>query len=263
MPTLQHAAPQYAAQIPEIRRISVQDLNWALAEGWKDFLATRGDLIVIGLLYPIICLVAVFMTFNDPLLPLLFPLVAGLSIVGPAAASGFYELARRREEKRDTSWWHFLDPLNGRSRLPLAVLTGGLGVLMIAWLLGAYAIYAATFGADTPMRVGDLFGRLFTTRAGWTLIVLGNLAGFAFAVASLVFAVVSFPMVVDKSVDPGLAVRTSLAAVRKNPYEVFGWGLRVAALLLIGLLPAAIGLAVVLPWLGYSTWHLYTRLVVR
>jgi uncharacterized membrane protein len=24
-----------------------------------------------------------------------------------------------------------------------------------------------------------------------------------------------------------------------------------------------IGLAVVLPWLGYSTWHLYTRLVDR
>ena len=25
----------------------------------------------------------------------------------------------------------------------------------------------------------------------------------------------------------------------------------------------AIGLAVVLPWLGYATWHLYTRTVVR
>jgi uncharacterized membrane protein len=29
------------------------------------------------------------------------------------------------------------------------------------------------------------------------------------------------------------------------------------------LLPFAIGLAVVLPWLGYATWHLYTRVVVR
>lgn len=256
------ATPNDAA-IPEIRQIHLSDLSWALTEGWKDFTEKRGDLIVIGLLYPIICIVAAVVTFNDPLLPLFFPLVAGLSIAGPAAASGFYELARRREEGRDSSWWHFLDPLNGRSRLPLAMLTAGLAVLFIGWLFVAYAIYAATFGADAPLRVGDVLGRLFTTRAGWEMIVLGNLAGFGFAVATLIFAVVSFPMVVDKPVDAGLALRTSIAAFRRNPGVVFGWGLRVAALLLLGLIPLAIGLAVVLPWLGYATWHLYTRLVVR
>ncbi|MEN2787932.1 DUF2189 domain-containing protein [Sphingomonas qilianensis] len=263
MATLQHTAAFPASELTEVRKITVSDLNWALAEGWKDFLAKRGDLIVIGLLYPVICLVAAVVTFNDPLLPLFFPLVAGLSILGPAAASGFYELARRREENRDSSWWHFLDPLNGRSRLPLAMLTAGLAALMVGWLVTAYAIYDLTFGADQPLRIGDVFGRLFTTEAGWTLIILGNLAGAPFAIATLVFALVSFPMVVDRPVDAGLAVRTSLAAARKNPREVFGWGLRVAGLLFLGLLPLAIGLAVVLPWLGYATWHLYTRLVVR
>lgn len=257
------AAVAHDADPSEIRRITTGDLRWALAEGWKDFQDKRGHLLFIGLLYPVICLIAVVVTFNDPLLPLFFPLVAGLSIAGPAVASGFYELARRREEGRDSSWWHFLDPLNGRSRTPLAILTGGLAVLFVGWLIAAYAIYAVTFGVDTPLRVSDFLGRLFTTPEGWTLIVLGNLAGAAFAIATLVFAVVSFPMVVDKPVDAGLAVRTSLAAARKNPREVLGWGARVAGLLLLGLLPAAIGLAVVLPWLGYATWHLYTRLVVR
>ncbi|MDB5579361.1 MAG: hypothetical protein JWR80_4537, partial [Bradyrhizobium sp.] len=78
-----------------------------------------------------------------------------------------------------------------------------------------------------------------------------------------VCSVVAFPMVVDKPVDAGVALRTSWKAVRKNPRETFGWGVRVALLLLVGLIPLAIGLAVVLPWLGYATWHLYTRLVVR
>jgi uncharacterized membrane protein len=41
------------------------------------------------------------------------------------------------------------------------------------------------------------------------------------------------------------------------------WGAIVAALLIAGSIPFFIGLAVVLPWLGYSTWHLYTRLVDR
>lgn len=252
-----------ATDLPEVRRIDARDLNWALAEGWKDFRAKRGDLIFLGLLYPIICAVAVALAFNDRLLPLFFPLVAGLSIAGPAVASGFYELARRREEGRDSSWQHFLDPLSGRSRLPLAMLTVMLAAVFLAWLGIAYAIYALTFGAHAPMQASDFFGRLFTTAEGWQLIVLGNLAGLAFAVVTLVVAVVSFPMVVDKPVDAAVAVRTSLKAVRENPREVFGWGLRVAALLLLGMIPAAIGLAVVLPWLGYATWHLYTRLVVR
>lgn len=257
------ASPSPTTTSPEVRRISASDLQWALAEGWRDFRDKRGDLLFLGLLYPIVCGVAVLLAFNAPLLPLLFPLVAGLSIAGPAVASGFYELAKRREEGRDASWWHFLDPLNGRSRWPLALLTLGIAALFVAWLAIAYLIYQATFGAEGAMRPGDVLDRLFTTAAGWRLIVLGNLAGGVFAVVTLVVAIVSFPMVVDKPVDAGVALRTSLRAVRENPREVFGWGLRVAGLLVLGLLPAAIGLAVVLPWLGYSTWHLYTRLVVR
>ena len=41
------------------------------------------------------------------------------------------------------------------------------------------------------------------------------------------------------------------------------WGLIVAALLVIGSIPAFVGLAVVLPVLGYATWHLYAHTVVR
>ena len=41
------------------------------------------------------------------------------------------------------------------------------------------------------------------------------------------------------------------------------WGLTVLGLLVLGSIPLFVGLAFVLPWLGYSTWHLYTRLVDR
>lgn len=256
------SAPATPSGLPEIRRIGKSDIDWALAEGWKDFREKRGDLIVIGLLYPVVCLVAAFVTFNDPLLPLFFPLVAGLSIAGPAAASGFYELARRREEGLESSWWHFLDPLKGRSRTPIAILTLGLAGLFIAWLIAAYVIYTLTLGAEAPLRLSEV-GRLFTTGAGWTMIVVGHLVGLVFAAIALVFAWVSFPMVVDQPVDAMTAVRTSSAAARRNPREAIGWGIRVGVLLVLGTLPFAIGLAIVLPWLGYATWHLYTRLVVR
>lgn len=260
-------SPPYAVptstELPKIRKIGSDDINWALARGWEDFREKRGDLIFVGLLYPLICFVAVVLALNEPLLPLLFPLVAGLSLAGPAAASGFYELARRREAGLESSWWHFLDPLKGRSRLPLMLLTMGLGAVFVAWLVVAYLIYTVTFGLSGPMQVSDVFGRLFTTRQGIELIVIGNLAGLGFAVVALIYAAVSFPMVVDKPVDASVAIQTSVRAFSANPAVMLGWGFRIVLLLALGLLPAAIGLAVVLPWLGYSTWHLYTRLVVR
>ena len=36
-----------------------------------------------------------------------------------------------------------------------------------------------------------------------------------------------------------------------------------AALLVLGSIPLFVGLAVVLPVLGYATWHLYAHAVVR
>ncbi|MBY8829218.1 DUF2189 domain-containing protein [Hephaestia mangrovi] len=252
-----------AADLPEIRTIHVADLRWALAQGWRDLTHKRSDLVLAGLFYPLICAVAVYVAFNQPLLPLLFPLVAGLSIAGPAVASGFYEIARREEEGRDAGWAHFFDPMRGRAREPLVALAFGLGLMWLAWLAVAWAIYGATMGYATPDGMGDFLARVFSTPQGWALIVLGNLAGLAFALTTLASSVIAFPMVVDQQVEAGTAIRTSLAAFRHNPRVMLGWGLRVATLLALGMIPFAIGLAVVLPWLGYATWHLYTRTVVR
>ncbi|MGL4314777.1 MAG: DUF2189 domain-containing protein [Sphingomonas sp.] len=263
MPAIDAARPSLAAPQIEVRRIGFKDVGWALAEGWRDFRAKRGDLIFAGLLYPVICLIAIVTTVNDPLLPLFFPLVAGVSIAGPAVASGFYELARRREDGEDASWSHFLDPLKGRSRLPLLLLTMMLAALFVGWLLAAYVIYDAIFAGSAPMHISDALPRLIGSSEGVSLIVIGNLVGLGFAIVTLVTSWLSFPMVVDKPVDALTAVETSLRAARVNLATLTGWGLCVALLLLVGTIPLGIGLAVVLPWLGYATWHLYTRVVAR
>ncbi len=39
------------------------------------------------------------------------------------------------------------------------------------------------------------------------------------------------------------------------------WGFIVSALLVIGMIPLFVGLAVVMPVLGHATWHLYRKVV--
>jgi uncharacterized membrane protein len=249
--------------LPRVGRIGEADLNWALAEGWKDFRARRGDVLLLPVIYPLAGFAAAALALNKSLLPMLFPAVAGLSLLGPAVAVGFYELARRREAGLESSWGHFIDPLRGRGRTALGVLTIGLLVVFAAWLGAASIIFHATIGAAGALSLSDFVRRLFTTPAGWTMIVVGNLVGFAFAVASLAGTLVSFPMVIDRPVSAATAVSTSLRAVALNPAVTASWGLRVAALLLLGCAPLFLGLLIVLPVLGYATWHLYTRLIPR
>ena len=95
------------------------------------------------------------------------------------------------------------------------------------------------------------------------MIVIGGVIGALFAAIVLALSVVSMPLLVDSKVSAADAVRTSVRATRENAGVMLRWGIIVAALLVVGSIPLFIGLAVVLPWLGYSTWHLYTRLVDR
>ena len=42
---------------------------------------------------------------------------------------------------------------------------------------------------------------------------------------------------------------------------MIGWGIVIAALVIIAMLPFFLGLIVVLPVLGHATWHLYVKLI--
>jgi uncharacterized membrane protein len=250
-------------QPPSIRTISRADLSWALREGWADFLEKRGDIVLVAILYPLLMLAMAWVALGNGLFPLLMPLTAGLSLLGPIVAVGFYELARRREEGRDAGWAHFLDPFRGPSAAQIIPLGIFLGLLFLAWIAVAWAIYQITLGTLQPADPATFVRLLFTTSEGWQLILFGNLAGFVFAAITLVTTVVSFPLLVDRPIDLVIAVQTSLRAARRNPVEIAIWGLTVAVLLALACIPLFVGLVVALPVLGYASWHLYTRLVDR
>lgn len=252
-----------AAPALPVRTISRSDLSASLSEGLNDFLSMRGDLIFVGLLYPLIGIVAAFITLGGALLPLFFPIAAGIGLLGPVAAIGFYELAKRREQGLDASWRHFLDARKRPAFDDIVSVSALLVTLFMLWVVTAAVLYVALWGSQPPASLSAFLTRLFTTEEGWALIIIGNLIGLGFAAAVLAVSVASLPMLVDRDVSAGTAVATSIAAVRANKVVMARWGIIVAAMLVLGSIPFFIGLAVVLPWLGYATWHLYTRLVDR
>ena len=107
-------------------------------------------------------------------------------------------------------------------------------------------------GGAEPASLGEFARQILTTPAGHQMIVVGNTVGFVFALLVLVISVVSFPMLVDRDVSAGTAVRTSVRAVAANPLTMAIWGLFVALALVVGSLPLFFGLAVVFPVLGHA-----------
>ena len=252
-----------AAQI-SIRKISHEDLSIALRQGLDDFLTFRGDIVFAGLVYTIIGIAAVVMTTSKPLMPFFLPVVAGIGLLGPLAAVGFYELAKRREDgEQDLHWFNFLDVRKRASVDDMGIVAGLLLAIFFAWLLAAGALYALIFGWRTPDTVGGFVAMVLTTPRGWELIIAGAIVGAVFGWLVLALSVVSMPMLVDRDLTASEAVSASWRAANANRGEMIRWGLIVTGLLIIGSVPLFVGLAFVLPWLGYATWHLYTRLIDR
>ena len=246
---------------PQIRRIGIADLKYALRRGLDDFLAMPSHAVLLCLIYPVVGIALARMAMGNNVLPLLFPLAAGFALVGPFAALGLYEMSRRREAGLDVSWKHALDVFRSPSIGAIAVLGLMLVALFLVWIAVAQSIYVAYFGYTPAAAMSDFLHQVLTTPAGWGLIIVGNGVGFLFAVLALTLSVVSFPLLLDRDVGAAVAVLTSVRAVLANPLVMAAWGLIVGALLLIGSIPFFFGLAVVVPILGHATWHLYRRMI--
>ena len=249
--------------LPAVRRIGAADLKDVLAKGLGDFGANRTDVIFLCVFYPLVGLVLQRLAAGYEMLPLLFPLASGFALVGPVAAVGLYEMSRRREQGVDVGWTDAF----GVVRLPSFGAIVLLGLLLTAifvlWLLVAEAIYLVTLGPEPPASIALFLGDVFTTGAGWVMIGVGVGVGFLFALLVLAISVVSFPLLLDRDVGLEAAVWTSVRAVVANPGPMTIWGLIVAGGLVIGSIPLFVGLVIVLPVLGHSTWHLYRKMVPR
>lgn len=252
-----------AAAPPAVRKITVADLREALARGVEDFVACRSDVVFLCIFYPLAGLVLARLAFGYEMLPLVFPLIAGFALLGPVASLGLYEMSRRREHGEVIGWTAAFGVLRSPAIGAIVVLGLILVALFAVWLLVAYRIYQATLGPETPASISAFVHDVFTTARGWAMILVGCGVGFVFAAVVLTMSVVSFPLLLDRDVGVVTAIGTSIRAVAANPVTSAVWGLVVAGGLVLGSLPALLGLVFVLPVLGHATWHLYRSVVLR
>src|SRR5712691_8116481 len=143
-----------------IRKISMSDLSDALRLGWEDFKAIPTHAVVLCVIYPVLGLVLFRLVVGYSVLPLLFPLAAGFTLIGPFAALGLYELSRRRERGEEAAAWRAIRVLRAPSFGAIIELGILLLILFITWVAAADAIYIATFGHAPAASIPDFASRV-------------------------------------------------------------------------------------------------------
>lgn len=252
---------QVAADEIRINRIHLTDLWQSLKEGYDDFNHKPSFGVFLTVIYPLFAVLVTLFLVGGDLLYLAFPVVAGLTLLGPVVSVGLFELSRRREQGLPLRWRNAFEFVHTSAFAPILALSVIMMLLYVAWLYMAQFLYFGRFGMDPPATLGAFLGELVTTQRGIALAIYGNGIGFLFAFTALAISAIAFPLLLDKPVTSLTAISASVRAVTANLWVMAVWGLVVVALLVVGAALLLVGLAAVLPILGHATWHLYRKVV--
>ena len=255
------AAAEHRRRQPKIRDIDGHDIAEAFAAGLADFRAVPLKGLFFGGFYALGGLFLVWLTFVIGVGYLTYPFATGFALLGPFVAVGCYEISRRREMGASLAWRDILGVMLEQSRRELGWMAFVTLFIFIMWMYQVRILLVLCLGLKNFTTAGEFLHVVTSTPEGLLFLMLVHLDGAVVSLVAFTLTVVSFPMLLDREVDFITAMITSVKAVITNPKTLLAWAAIVTALMFVAVLPGFLGLFVVLPVLGHTTWHLYRRLV--
>ena len=246
---------------PVVRTIGAADIVDALAAGLRDFRAAPLYGLFFGGLYAVGGILIVLSAYALNMSYLAYPLGIGFALIGPFIATGLYEVSRRLESGEPLSWGGVLGVIFAQRNRQLSWMAFVTLFVLWVWMYQVRLLVALILGYKTPATLDGFLDIIFTTPEGLTFLAVGHVVGALLALVLFSLTVVSFPLLLDRNIDFVTAMITSVRSVVTNPRPMISWAAVVVILLIIAMAPSFLGLFVVLPVLGHTTWHLYRKLV--
>jgi uncharacterized membrane protein len=252
-------APLAASKVPSVRRMAMGDIGAALAAGFRDYLKKP----MMGLFFSHVYVVGgwllyIFFFVTDQIWWAI-PITVGFPLLGPFLAVGLYEVSRRLEAGQREWRRNDIFGVIWRQRArQLPLMSWVIIVYFLFWSFFAHMLFALFLGPSALTNVTSSYAYLLQPE-GLLMLLVGTAFGAAFAFVLFCLTVVSLPLLLEKELDFVTAMLTSIAVVRRNPIVMMAWGLTIAGLTFVGMLPGLFGLFIVLPVLGHATWHIYRR----
>lgn len=244
--------------LPSVKRIHFSAPFAWLAVGWRDFKSAPYVFGLFGLGLALTSLMVASVLYATGRFSWFMVFAGGFMIIAPIIATGLYRGAQMQEHGKVPALIDLLSPLL-KGRPDQWMLGVALLFLFGLWAEVAYLIY----GLSTSAVHRDMFDFLafLVTPAGLQMVMVGTVVGGVIAFLAYTIVVVSAPMLLDPEMDFFIALITSFRSVAMNFPAMLLWAIIIAALTVIGIATAFLGLIVIFPWIGLSSWHAYRSLV--
>jgi uncharacterized membrane protein len=229
-----------------------------LSDGWDDLMHHRGASLAYGWLVSALgALILAYM--QHPYFLAVF--TTGFLLVGPILGAGLCELSRCQDTGQVANFETSLRPLS-HNRKSLLALAERLMLIAILWFAVAAALLFSAVGNIAPSVESTVWGDVMIRLSETQLIAY---TAIAVSLSAVVFAlsVVSVPMIVDRHVDAGTAMRMSLRVTARDLPAMLVWAGLISILVFVGFTTWMVGLVVIYPWLGHATWRAYRELVAQ
>lgn len=241
----------------EVRLANI--LQW-LKKGLVDMSAAPLESFFYGAMMTLFVLL-VYSTFQQSPF-FVFVLSTMIVLIAPFMATGLYYIARQVDSGHKPNLLHSI--VAWRTNLGgFAVFALVIGVILSIWSR-IVPMIAAVVHSNSLLIVDPDAGVMgfLQSQAGLEFLiayaVIGMMvAGFIFAIS-----VVSIPLMLkDKRITAISAAILSYQVVMENKLVLLVWALTIGILVVVSMLTLGIGMLVVLPLLGFSSWHAFKDLV--
>ncbi|MFC3121800.1 DUF2189 domain-containing protein [Agaribacter flavus] len=233
------------ARVIPCRELDVFDSFKWISLAINDFMKAKTISLVYGLIFTLLPLFIFYLVATTSWYLVIFPAMVCFMLIGPYLAAGLYDVSWQFEKNHKPSLRHSLKAMSRN-----AVNEWGFGImlmiLMIFWLRVASIIHALY-----PSYLDPNLSNL------WPFLAIGTVVGIFFT--TLVFFLSAFtqPILLERRVDLATAVLTSMNAVWRNKLPMFVWACVIALSVLIGFMTFFVAFLVLMPIIGYATWHGY------
>ncbi|WP_224816802.1 DUF2189 domain-containing protein [Hasllibacter sp. MH4015] len=247
--------------MPEINKITADDIRAALKAGFSDFLARPVMSGFFGLFYALFGIFIVWSLVWLEMLWMILPALVGFPLVAPFAAAGLYEMSRRMERGEPFGWSDILTVMADQRNREMGWMAFVTLFVFWVWVYQIRLWLALILQNSSFSDMGGFLNVVFFTPEGWTFLAVGTLVGAGLSAVLFAVTVVAMPMLLDRETNFVTAMVTSVRVVAENPVVMLGWAAIISVTMVLSLVPAFLGLIFTLPILGHTTWHLYRRAV--
>lgn len=238
----------------------MRDIGSWLKQGWMDMAHAP----VASLFYGLVMTLAVMLVYAayqaEPIM--IFKTATFFVMLSPFLATGLYAISQQMQQdhkpnllKSMVAWRH------NTANFVLFALS--LGVLMVIFV-NFVPMITAVAQSDNLMIVDTSAGIMGFIGSEAGMAFSGYFLILALIAAAIVFtiSVVTIPLMLkDSKVSAISAMILSYQVVKENKAVMAAWALTIGVLVTLGLISIGLLMVVIMPLLGYASWHAFNDLI--